>query len=342
MKANLLPTRPSAHQASPELFRRWNAMFHDPSARNLAGQMNLHAQACEDTPDCQSAGTVVPNVHSTSDFVLWHRAFLYYHEQILSALGDTPVGLPYWDWTTDDTLPPAFDITQFDFRDNLSRSGDFLDADIFSAAHLTATVAAYRSMAPADASIGLFEDPIHTYVHQYFGWRQRSNLMTAAGDPAFYGHHGNLDRLATHIFEKGWPAPTGFHYRFVLPDKTSVCTTLDQFATMPSPYAGDTPMDTSHYRVEKLEIANRIAQADEQRVRIRLHFTSPLMMGSHPVYATGGAPLGIIVSLHHHGMSNFVLWITLEKFQRAAAEGIRNVGNSAARISSALLVSRDG
>jgi len=342
--ANSLPTRPNGHVAIPELFVRWNAMYHDSGARNLMGQMAIHASVCDDTTDCRAPSTVVHSVHCTPDFVLWHRAFLYYHEQILSALGGTQVGLPYWDWTMDKTFPAAFDQSQFDFHASLARSPDVLDADVFSSEHILAFVATYRSMKPADASMGLFEDPVHTYPHAYFGWNHQNDLTTAAGDPVFYGHHANLDRLATHIFENGWPAPTGFSYQFIGPDSKPICTTLDAFANLSSPYAGDTHMDTSQFHVENLDVRKRSLGAVDpiySRVRMRIHFSNPLKMGSYQTFSGKGTKLGKIVSLHHHGTSDFVLWLSLENYRKAVTEGVVTADELQAKITGALQVSKN-
>jgi hypothetical protein len=337
---NPLPTRPNGHVAIPELFVRWNAMFHDSGARNLMGQMALHAEMCDDTLDCIDPHKTIPNVHHSPDFVLWHRAFLYYHEQILSALGGIQVGLPYWDWTIDRLCPTAFDAGKFDFGGSLAHSENQLGDENFSAQNIIAVVVALRSLRPEVAAAQLFDEPIHKLVHFHFGWDHRGDLMMAAGDPAFYGHHGNLDRLATHIFQGGWPSPSGLNYHFFGPDNKATCTTIDGFAAMASPYQGDQPLDTSGYQVQNLELLDRTVDSSYSRVRMRLHFSSPLKMGAYQVLSGKGTPLGQIASIDHHGESDFTLWVTLENYRKAQAEGVQTTEHVTAGLTGALLVSK--
>jgi hypothetical protein len=336
---SLLPTRPNAHLAYPEVWNRWNAMFHDTGPRNLTGQRLLHAEMCDANKDCRN-GKPIGNVHDSPDFVLWHRAFLYYHEQILSALGSDPVGLPYWDWSLDLVCPPAYTADKFKFGDHLYRSENEL-GDEFGAKQVAATVAALRSMPPADAAMELFQEPIHMFGHACLGWDHENDLMTAAGDPLFYGHHGNLDRLATHIFQNGWPAPSGISYHFIGSDGKPVCTTLDQFATMPSPYEGDHPIDTSGYSVTVVDGVTAVKSPGYDRVRTKLRSSVPQRMGIYQVLSGSGTRLGQIASIDHHGMSDFIVWLTVENYNEARTHGIKiDHGDATLSISRGLRVTQ--
>ena len=317
-------------------------MFRDPGERNLMGQMALHAEMCDDSNDCITHQSI-PNVHHTPDFVLWHRAFLFFHEQILSALGNGPVGLPYWDWSSDRLCPPAFDAAKFDFGKHLAHSTNELGDENFAQEQILGVVAALRSLPPAEAAMQLFDEPIHTLVHGRFGWGRRSDLTTAAGDPAFYGHHGNLDRLATHIFEKGWPAPSGINYHFIGTDNKPICTKIDQFSNMASPYAGDGPIDTSGFEVRKMEDLRVAPPEGYSRVRTRLRFSAPLSMGLYQLHTNSGVRVGEIASIHHHGGADFTVWLTTENYAKARSEGLKTAPESTSpEITGALLVTKTG
>lgn len=49
--------------------------------------------------------------HGDLHFFTWHRAYLYYFEQVLrKASGDPALTLPYWNWSVNRSLPPAFRV----------------------------------------------------------------------------------------------------------------------------------------------------------------------------------------------------------------------------------------
>ena len=48
-------------------------------------------------------GGTLNGAHRGPAFLLWHRAFLYEFETTLQKYLSSPMGLPYWDWTTDPT-----------------------------------------------------------------------------------------------------------------------------------------------------------------------------------------------------------------------------------------------
>ena len=70
--------------------------------RSLIRQAWLHGYYCD-------PGQAGINVHNSWAFLPWHRAFLYYHEQILGSLiGKPHFRLPYWDWDQNGKIPPCF------------------------------------------------------------------------------------------------------------------------------------------------------------------------------------------------------------------------------------------
>jgi hypothetical protein len=320
--AGSLPVRPDAAQASPTLVRRWNAMFSLTGPHRLDSQRQMHADVCDETADCQTKRPV-PNVHYTPDFVLWHRAFLYYHEQILSALESGNAGIAYWDWSTARLCPLAYQQQPFSFGNHLYRSPNELGDENFTPEQVIRVVALLRKLPPADAAMELYDQPIHKFPHSRLGWRRPNDLAVAAGDPLFYGHHANLDRLAQHIFQSRWPEPTGAHYRFYDGQGKEVCTTLDRFASMPSTYAGDRPIDTSAYTVGALADLERQRLPANSRARLAIQFKRPLPMGIHRLISGKGAFLGEIASIHHTGEVKFVFWASVENARAAKRDGIK-------------------
>jgi polyphenol oxidase len=65
--------------------------------RNWFHQGQVHCWYCSGALD----GLWGQEIHGGWWFLPWHRAYLFFHEQILGALiGDPTFALPYWDWDT--------------------------------------------------------------------------------------------------------------------------------------------------------------------------------------------------------------------------------------------------
>jgi hypothetical protein len=80
---------------------RTMASMAPSNPRSLAFQAWLHQYYCCKHPEGSSE--IIPgavrNIHSTSDFLPWHRAFLFFHERIIQSVsGDRNFRLPVWDW----------------------------------------------------------------------------------------------------------------------------------------------------------------------------------------------------------------------------------------------------
>lgn len=160
----------------------------------LLGQANIHRDSC---------------THATWWFLPWHRAYLYYFEQILrEAARDPSLTLPYWDWTKDPRLPTTFwgrdnplndptrGITPQTPADEGSVGQRVIDemlgtTDFFA-------FASERSEDPhAPVGYGILEGTPHNYIHRFVG-RGGGNMMNpdrAAQDPIFWLHHANVDHL---------------------------------------------------------------------------------------------------------------------------------------------------
>jgi polyphenol oxidase len=198
--------------------------------RSMQGQRNLHAYYCV---TCGSGpGFPGGDIHFSWNFLPWHRMFLYFHERILGGLiGDMSLRLPYWDWEIPARaiLPPAYAdpananplydprrylkagqtvermLTNFNTGKQrfyqLALIHRLLDCtwDQFGGTRPTGD----PNLPPAG---GVVESGSHGFVHVSSGGDatrydelpcsgDMAILNTAARDPIFYTHHGNLDRL---------------------------------------------------------------------------------------------------------------------------------------------------
>jgi hypothetical protein len=170
-----------------------------------------------------------------ADFLVWHRAYLYYFERILrTASGDSTLRVPYWNYTDEGQrlFPTQFSEQEIEGA-NGPESNPLFDArreNVFTLGfyELTdAAVSAERALAAktffddnsgrgiagdpkagAGVSQGLIERRPHNLLHFAIGGfvattpdgsEGTAGLMgeveTAAFDPIFWVHHSNIDRL---------------------------------------------------------------------------------------------------------------------------------------------------
>jgi hypothetical protein len=242
----------------------------------------VHARA---HADFCSVGIVDPQqIHFCWWFLPWHRAYLAVTERKLREIaGDPGLAFPYWNWSSDRHIPPAFaragsalaDAVRFTPPRGLEDGevGYFPDvpaAEALGVAALGAPVFQAQTPAqirrsfggiarpnPADsygnnAIEGTPHGPVHVYVGGQSDAGQAGDMTdfeTAARDPIFFAHHGNLDRLwetwrqdATHIGSE--PTSNAFlAHRFVftwLDGSTMDVLVSDTLDTMKLGYTYDT------------------------------------------------------------------------------------------------------
>lgn len=162
--------------------------------------------------------------HGSWFFAPWHRAYLYYFEQIVASLsGNASFALPYWDWSRTHTIPDAFWGAGNTLLDNTRR---MQPNQPFSATVINEFVGLpvinglladtdFASMWGDDIGGGEFEFTPHNQVHVQVG----GNMMTGASplDPLFWCHHCNVDRLYSEwLGRRGHFPPTAPAWR----DKT--------------------------------------------------------------------------------------------------------------------------
>jgi hypothetical protein len=142
--------------------------------------------------------------HGTIQFFSWHRGYLHFFERILRwAAGDPDLNLPFWDWTANPVLPEPYrypaDPTTNPLYELKRKAND--GSALPSTVIVDDLNAALHQMAfPAFGTAGFtfdLEDSPHGQVHVLVGGQGglMSQVPTAAGDPIFWLHHANIDRL---------------------------------------------------------------------------------------------------------------------------------------------------
>jgi hypothetical protein len=156
--------------------------------------------------------------HRNWFFLPWHRAYLVAFERICRQVsGDPSFALPYWDWTVQRQIPPAFapptvggranplfDETREADPDDYIRIGD--TGQLVIARAMSETVyEQFGSTRPtgqnsiearwlrAEGTSTLLESTPHGGVHVFLGGDMGD--MISPRDPLFWLHHCNIDRL---------------------------------------------------------------------------------------------------------------------------------------------------
>ena len=139
--------------------------------------------------------------HNNGLFLPWHRLQLTHMEAIVARLtGHEAFAMPYWDWQEHRFLPewvrdrnsPLYErnraagVAALDFAAARWASSEYsarLGSDDFPT---------FCGRLPEGA--GMVEGYAHNHIHQLVGGLMRK-LRTSAGDPMFWLHHSNVDRV---------------------------------------------------------------------------------------------------------------------------------------------------
>jgi hypothetical protein len=172
---------------------------------------------------CSIDGADPNQVHFCYWFLAWHRAYIAVTERkIREIAGDNTLTYPYWNWSTDRRIPTAYatgtlaqavrftenrpvDDGEVDYNPNdpvLRKLGvSALSVKLFLA-KTPARIGRSFGGIPRPNSFNAYDNnrlegtphgPIHNYVGGDGG--DMADFSTAARDPIFFAHHGNLDRL---------------------------------------------------------------------------------------------------------------------------------------------------
>ena len=219
---------------TPAMKRRIDEIYGQPAAGSPAAAWKQAAIDCWGT--C---------THSSPYFPIWHRWYMYYFERICRDMcKDASFQLPYWNYASDagsslqlpaqfrePAAPPFPQVLLFDDRGlgfaNPAGAGDQNVAmnlggymPLPQVEYDTALQA--KVMFPSDVNFaappstayaafgfsGRLECVPHDMVHDHVGgWM--GNVPSAAGDPVFYMHHCQIDRLYA-----SWEAGSGVSYNW--------------------------------------------------------------------------------------------------------------------------------
>ncbi|XP_020591295.1 polyphenol oxidase, chloroplastic-like [Phalaenopsis equestris] len=217
------------YEKAVELMRALPA--NDP--RNFTQQANVHCAYCDGAYDQVGFPKLDLQVHNSWLFFPWHRFYVYFHERILGKLiGDDSFALPFWNWDSPHGMVlPAFYTKPSSSLYNKNRNPNhqppvtidlngntnqnFTNAELIEdnlkiihrqmiSNGKTAQLflgAPYRAGDEPNPGSGSIELTPHGPVHIWTGNpanpnnEDMGNFYSAARDPIFYAHHGNIDRL---------------------------------------------------------------------------------------------------------------------------------------------------
>lgn len=160
--------------------------------------------------------------HHNDLFLPWHRAYLYYLE--LAMQSQVPgVTLPWWDWTTTDSLPQAYTEPEANGKPNpmfgnvvrVYRSGQDQQAPPRTPGAAAEANPPFVPPLPYKAqwkhameakSFAVFQERIEEIHDNLHGWVGgiMGDRRWAAYDPLFYAHHAMVDR-AWRIWQSRHP-----------------------------------------------------------------------------------------------------------------------------------------
>ncbi|KAK1326802.1 hypothetical protein QJS10_CPA01g00878 [Acorus calamus] len=202
--------------------------------RNFTNQANVHCAYCDGAYDQVGFPNLELQVHNSWLFFPWHRCYLYFYERILGKLiGDDTFAIPFWNWDAPAgmTLPSIYTGTSSSLYDKLRDAKhqpptlvdlDFNGEDpnytdkeqldhnlrvmyrqVISNGKTASLFMGlpFRAGDQPNPGAGSLENLPHGPVHVWTGDRTQPNgedmgtFYSAARDPIFFAHHGNVDRM---------------------------------------------------------------------------------------------------------------------------------------------------
>jgi polyphenol oxidase len=277
-------------------------------------------------------------IHGSWLFFPWHRAYLHFHERILCRLiRDDTFALPYWDWDSEgrqtfpavygdpsDPANPLFDMLRS------AKAGAKISNQAVSAKIMNLTMNAPNNnlfMGSQDGDSGAMENAPHGPVHIWTGdttMQSQSNdmgvLATAAQDPVFFSHHGNIDRLWSVWLglspkqHQNFSSSTWKNHRWQFYNEDAVWTqitiadVLDPVKSLRSDYAKPSPKPIWVFK-PRLGPANVAALAEKRIATASVVLenapaTAPVALGTTPVTREIALPQEEISSLRELSASS--------------------------------------
>jgi len=185
----------SSGGATPELdkYSRAVGLMKDlpiSDLRNWTNQARIHFDHCP---------------HTNWWFLPWHRAYVFYFEQVCrDVLKDPSFALPYWDWTAMPKFPESFRNSSsplyIDGRNNggnitisSESNGRVVINRVLNQTVLQQIFSGQASTQRGSSTQGLLEGTPHNNVHRQVGGQMATYMSPL--DPIFWMHHCNIDRI---------------------------------------------------------------------------------------------------------------------------------------------------
>ncbi|HZM76850.1 MAG TPA: tyrosinase family protein [Candidatus Limnocylindrales bacterium] len=161
--------------------------------RNWTRQAQIHNSFCR-----HSSWLVLP----------WHRAYLFYFEQICKELsGNEDFALPYWNWTTSPQIPAVFfePGSPLNHSPRLATASSTVSASVAGPTVISNILGegnfllfagdpvALNSTAQFGPGSGPLESGPHNTIHGFVGGDMGTFMSPL--DPIFWTHHGRMDEL---------------------------------------------------------------------------------------------------------------------------------------------------
>jgi len=161
--------------------------------RNWNAQAQIHFDYCP---------------HGNWYFLPWHRAYLFYFEEICRTLtGVEDFALPYWNWQADRAIPAPFWTGDLNYSPrtatpssmaSTSAVGQSVMESIFQLTNFE-QFASYASTAlrgGTGGGYGELEATPHNYIHGFVGGTMAT--FQSPRDPVFWCHHNMIDCAWAH------------------------------------------------------------------------------------------------------------------------------------------------
>jgi tyrosinase len=158
-------------------------------SRNWTRQAQIHQNRCP---------------HGNWYFLPWHRAYLFYFEEICRELtGNDDFALPYWNWTTTPQIPgvfwgglgnPLFNGTRTATATSTASSafvGPSVLEDILDQPNFLVFASAKATGQRDRVAYGELEGTPHNYVHGFVGGEMGTYMSPL--DPVFWAHHNMIE-----------------------------------------------------------------------------------------------------------------------------------------------------
>ncbi|EEC78047.1 hypothetical protein OsI_17486 [Oryza sativa Indica Group] len=194
--------------------------------RSFKQQWRVHCAYCDGAYDQVGFPGLEIQIHSCWFFFPWHRMYLYFHERILGKLiGDETFALPFWNWDAPAGMSfPAIYAncrlsSLYDPRRNQAHQPPFpldlnyngtdptipedqlIDQNLKIMKKELFMGHPYSAGDQPKPGAGTVEFVPHNTVHNWTGDPRQPNgedmgmFYSAARDPVFFAHHGNVDRM---------------------------------------------------------------------------------------------------------------------------------------------------